>query len=69
MRSLAWLVGMLAGGFPGLASEEFALGIDPKSLHTTVLMLMVYNAVIQHGGGFLKHMAISVVKKVKIMVA
>ena len=50
-------------------NEEFALGIDPKSLHTTVLMQMVYNAVVQHNRGFLKHMVISVVKKVKIMVA
>ena len=49
--------------------EEFALGIDPKSLHATVLMQTVYNAVIRHGRGFLKHVVISVVKKVKIMVA
>ena len=49
--------------------EEFALGIDPKTLHAVVLMQMVYNAVIWHSRGFLKHMAISVVKKVKIMVA
>ena len=48
-------------------AEEFALGIDPKSLHATVLMQMVYNAVIQHSGGFLKHMVISVIKRVKIM--
>ena len=48
-----------------LSAEEFALGIDPKSLHATVLMQMVYNAVIQHSRGFLKHVAISVVKKGK----
>ena len=47
-------------------AEEFALGIDPKSLHATVLMQMVYNAVVRHSGGFLKHVVISVVKKVKI---
>ena len=45
------------------------LGIDPKSLHTTVLMQTVYNAVVHHRGGFLKHVAISVIEKVKIMVA
>ena len=50
-----------------LTSEEFALGIGPKSLHATVLMQTVYNAVIQHSGGFLKHVEISVTKKVKIM--
>ena len=50
-------------------NEEFALGIDPKSLHTTVLMQMVYNAVVWHSRGFLKHVAISVVKKVKITAA
>ena len=49
-------------------TEEFALGIEPKSLHATVLMQTVYNAVIQHSGGFLIHVAISVFKKVKIMV-
>ena len=49
--------------------EEFALGIDPKSLHATVLMQTVYNAVIQHSEGFLKHMVISVIDKVKIAVA
>ena len=49
--------------------EEFALGIDPKSLHATVLMQMVYNAVVWHSGGFLKHIAISVVKRVKITAA
>ena len=47
-------------------AEEFTLGIDSKSLHAMVLMQMVYNAVIRHSGGFLKHMVISVVKKVKI---
>ena len=36
-------------------TEGFALGIDPKSLHTTVLMQTVYNAVIRHSGVFLKH--------------
>ena len=46
-------------------AEEFALGIDPKSLHTTVLMQTVYNAVVQHSGGFLKHVAISVIEKSK----
>ena len=50
-------------------SEEFTLGIDPKSLHTMVLMQMVYNAVIWHSGGFLKHVVISVVKRVKITAA
>ena len=40
--------------------EEFALGIDPKSLHATVLMQTVYNAVVWHSGGFLKRVAISV---------
>ena len=49
--------------------EEFTLGIDPKSLDAMVLMQMVYNAVVRHSGGFLKHMAISVVKKVKITAA
>ena len=49
--------------------EEFALGIDPKSLHATVLMQMVYNAVIWHSGGFLKHVAISVTEKGRITVA
>ena len=48
--------------------EEFTLGIDPKSLHTTVLMQMVYNAVIWHSGGFLKHMSISVTKRRRITV-
>ena len=33
-------------------SEEFALGIDPKSLHTTVLMQTVYNAVVWNSRGF-----------------
>ena len=46
--------------------EEFALGNDPKSLHATVLMRTVYNAVIQHSEGFLKHVAISVIEKAKI---
>ena len=50
-------------------AEEFILGIDPKSLHAMVLMQMVYNAVVWHSGGFLKHVVISVVKMVKIMVA
>ena len=45
-------------------TEEFALGTDPKSLHATVLMQTVHNAVIWHSGGFLKHMVISVVKNV-----
>ena len=48
--------------------EEFALGIDPKSLHAMVLMQMVYNAVVRHSGRFLKHMVISVTEKVKITV-
>ena len=48
-------------------SEELALGIDPKSLHATVLMQTVYNAVVQHSGGFLKHVAISVTEKGRIM--
>ena len=50
-------------------SEEFGLRIDPESLHTAVLMQTVYNAVIQHSRGFLKHMMISVIDKVKIMAA
>ena len=45
--------------------EEFALGIDPKSLHAMVLMQMVYNAVVCHSGGFLKHVEISVTWKGK----
>ena len=45
--------------------EEFALGIDPKSLHATVLMQTVYNAVVWHSGGFLKHVVISVIEKSK----
>ena len=45
--------------------EEFALGIDPKSLHATVLIQTVYNAVVRHSGGFLKHVAISVIEKSK----
>ena len=52
-----------------MSVEEFTLGIDPKSLHATILMQTVYNAVIRHSGGFLKHVAISVTEKVKIMVA
>ena len=52
-----------------LDAEEFTLGIDPKSLHATVLMQTVYNAVVRHSGGFLKHMVISVTKRVKITVA
>ena len=40
--------------------EEFTLGIDPKSLHATVLMQTVYNAVIQHSRRFLKRVVISV---------
>ena len=52
-----------------LPTEEFVLGIDPKSLHATVLMQAVYNAVVWHSGGFLKHLAISVTEKVKIMAA
>ena len=49
--------------------EEFTLGIDPKSLHATLLMQMVYNAVVQYSRRFLKHVAISVTEKVKIMAA
>ena len=45
--------------------EEFALGIDPKSLHTMVLMQMVYSAVVWHSRGFLKHVVISVTEKSK----
>ena len=48
-----------------VSSEEFTLGIDPKSLHATVLMQTVYNAVVRHSGGFLKHMAISDTEKSK----
>ena len=51
-----------------LCDEEFALGIDPKSLHAMVLMRMVYNAVIWHSRRFLKHIAISVIEKINIMV-
>ena len=47
-------------------TEGFTLGIDPKSLHATVLMETVYNEVVRHSRGFLKHMAISVVKIVRI---
>ena len=50
----------------GQPIEEFALGIDPKSLHATVLMQTVYNAVVRHSGGFLKHVAISDTERVKI---
>ena len=49
-------------------AEEFALGIDPKSLHTTVLMQTVYNAVVRHSRGFLKHVVISVAEKRRITV-
>ena len=64
------LITIRADGAPYVrCDEEFALGIDPKSLHATVLMQTVYNAVVQHSGGFLKHMAISVTEKGKIMVA
>ena len=50
--------------------EEFALGIDPKSLHATVLMQTVYNTVVRHSGGFLlKHVAISDTERVKITAA
>ena len=49
--------------------EEFALGIDPKSLHAMVLMQTVYNAVVRHSGGFLKHVVISVTEKGRITVA
>ena len=52
-----------------LCGEEFAFGIDPKSLHAIVLMQTVYNAVVRHSRGFLKHVAISVTEKVKIMAA
>ena len=54
---------------PPQGGEEFALGIDPKSLHATVLMQTVYNAVVWHSGGFLKHMVISVTEKGRITVA
>ena len=47
---------------------EFNLGINFKTLHTKVLMQMVYNAVVRHSGRFLKHMAISEIDKGKIMV-
>ena len=50
-----------------MAAEEFTLGIDPKSLHATVLMQIIYNAVVWYSRGFLKHVAISVMEKVKIM--
>ena len=45
------------------------LGIDPKSLHTTVLMQTVYNAVVWHSGRFLNYMVISVTEKGRITVA
>ena len=48
-----------------MPAEEFALGIDPKSLHATVLMQTVYNAVVWHSRVFLKHVAISVTEKSK----
>ena len=41
-------------------NEEFALGIDPKSLHATVLLQTVYNAVVRHSRGFLKHVVMSI---------
>ena len=50
------------------SGEEFALGIDPKSLHAMVLMQTVYNAVVRHSRGFLKHVVISVTKKGRITV-
>ena len=59
----------MIGNGQSLNIEEFALGVDPKSLHAMVLMQTVYNAVIQDSGGFLKHVVISVTEKVKIMVA
>ena len=46
-----------------MGSEEFALGVDPKSLHAMVLMQMVYNAVVWHSSELLKHMAISEFKR------
>ena len=49
-----------------MCGEEFALGIDPESLHATVFMQMVYNTVIQHSRGFLKHVMISVTEKGRI---
>ena len=51
------------------SDEEFALGIDPKSLHAMVLMQTVYNTVIQHSRGFLKHVVICVTEKGRITVA
>ena len=48
-----------------LPVEEFTLGIDPKCLHATVLMQTVYNAVVQHSRGFLKHVVISDTEKSK----
>ena len=53
------------GGIKWDRAEEFVLGIDPKSLHAMVLMQTVYNAVVQHSRGFLKHVAISVTWKGK----
>ena len=52
----------------GYTGEKFALGIDPKSLHATVLMQTVDNAVIWHSGKFLKHMAISELERGKRVV-
>ena len=49
-------------------AEEFTLGVDPKSLQAMVLMQTVYNAVVQHSGGFLKHVVISVTEKGRITV-
>ena len=48
--------------------EEFALGIDPKTLHAVVLMQMVYNAVIWHSRRFLRQVVISVTEKGRIIV-
>ena len=48
--------------------EEFSLGIDPKSLHATVLMQTVYNAVVRHSRGFLNHVVISVTEQGRITV-
>ena len=61
------MINCLISGPSTDSGEEFALGIDPKSLHATVLMQTVYNAVVGHSGGFLKHVAISDTERVKIM--
>ena len=69
MQKIPYLAGVGSLMYASMAThpiEEFTLGIDPKSLHAMVLMQTVYNAVVRHSGGFLKHMAISDTERVKI---